>query len=120
MAPWNLALRFGLELTALGGLALGGWHLASGPTRVFSVVAAPLVAAILWGVFNVRDDPSRSGEAPIEVSGLVRLAVELTVLGSGMAGYAIAGFSSVAALVALLIVAHYVASHQRVGWLVTR
>lgn len=120
MAPWNLALRFGLELVALGGLALGGWHLASGPTRVFTVVAAPVVGAVVWGVFNVREDPSRSGEAPMEVSGLVRLGIELTILGGGVAGYAVAGFTAVAAVVALLLVVHYVSSRQRVGWLLAR
>lgn len=120
MAPWNLALRFGLELAALGGLALGAWQIASGPTRVFAIVAAPVVAAVFWGVFNVRDDPSRSGDAPVEVSGLIRLAVELTVLGGGMAGYAVAGYGGFAAVIALLIVAHYVASRRRIGWLVAR
>ena len=120
MAPWNLTLRFALELAALGGLALAGWHLASGPTRFFTVIALPLVAAVLWAVFNVSDDPSRSGEAPVEVSGLVRLAVELTVLGGGIAGFAIAGFSGVAALIALLIIAHYAASRRRLSWLIVR
>ena len=120
MAPWNLTLRFVLEFAALGGLALAGWHLASGPTRFFTVVALPVVAAVFWGVFNVRDDPSRSGKAPVEVSGLVRLAVELTVLGGGIAGFAIAGFGAAAALLALLIIAHYVASRQRLSWLVVR
>lgn len=120
MPPWNLALRFGLELAALGGLALGAWEIASGPTRVFAIVAVPVVAAVGWGVFNVRDDPSRSGAAPVEVSGLIRLAVELTILGAGMAGYAVAGHSGFAALMALLIVAHYIASRRRIAWLVTR
>ncbi len=120
MAPWNLALRFGLELAALGGLALGGWNLASGPTRVFTVVAAPVVGAVAWGVFNVRNDPSRSGAAPVEVSGLMRLAVELTVLGAGVAGFAIAGFGGAGAVLATLIIIHYLASHRRLAWLVDR
>ncbi len=120
MAPWNLALRFGLELAALGGLALAGWHLASGPARVFTVVAVPVVAAVLWGVFNVRDDPSRSGSAPVEVTGLSRLAVELIILGGGMAGFAIAGFTGLAAVIAALTIVHYVASRRRVAWLIDR
>lgn len=33
MAGWNLALRFGLEVVALVGLAVGAWHLTSGGVR---------------------------------------------------------------------------------------
>ena len=78
---WNLALRFALELGALAGIGAGAWALTSGGWRWVAVVIAPLAAATSWGTFNVLDDPSRSGEAPVEVPGWVRLGVELLVFG---------------------------------------
>ncbi len=74
MASWNLALRFLLELGALAGLGFAAWNLASGSTRWAAATLVPVTAAIIWGVFNVLDDPSRSGAAPVEVAGSVRLA----------------------------------------------
>jgi hypothetical protein len=118
MAGWNLTLRFGLELTALAGLAAAAWSLTSGPTRGIAVVTVPVAAAVVWGVFNVLDDPSRSGAAPVEVPGWTRLALELLVLGGGTIAIAVAGRPDVALGLAVLIVVHYVASWSRVAWLV--
>ena len=91
MAGWNLALRFGLELAALLGLGLAAWKFTPGPARWAAVALVPIAAAVIWGVFNVLDDPSRSGAAPVEVTGWVRLAIELAILAAGVAAFAIAG-----------------------------
>lgn len=117
MAGWNLALRFGLELAALAGLGLGAWELTTGPLRFVAVVAVPLVAAIIWAVFNVIGDPSRSGAAPIEVAGRVRLAIELTILGAGAAAFALAGRHDVGIAVTVLVLFHYATSLPRLQWL---
>jgi hypothetical protein len=117
MAGWNLALRFGLELAAITGLAMAAWKLSSGNFRWVAVIAVPIVAVAIWGIFNVLDDPSRSGEAPVEVSGWIRLAIELAILGGGAAGFAIAERPAVAISVAVLIVIQYATSWSRVEWL---
>ena len=114
---WNLALRFGLELTALAGLGLAAWRLTSGNLRWLAVVTVPLVAAMIWGTFNVLDDPSRSGEAPVEVPGAIRLGIELLVLGGGAAALAVAGRSDIAVVFAGLIAAHYLTTTSRIEWL---
>ena len=57
MAAWNLGLRLGLEVTALVAIGALAWGATGGALRWFAVVAAPLVAATLWGLFNVKDDP---------------------------------------------------------------
>ena len=47
-----LAIRFGLELAALA--ALGYWGIETGDGAVTKIVlglGAPLVAAVLWGLF---------------------------------------------------------------------
>ncbi len=118
MAGWNLALRFLLELSALVGLAAAAWEVGSGPGRWIAVVAVPVVAGAIWAVFNVRDDPSRSGAAPIGVNGLVRLALELAVLGGAAAVVAFAFSPGLGLVFALAILGHYLASFDRVEWLV--
>ena len=117
MAGWNLALRFGLELGAVAGLGLAAWKLAPGATRWVAVIAAPIAAAAIWGVFNVIDDPSRSGAAPVEVGGWVRLAIELAILGGGAAAIAFAARRDIGIVFALLVAFHYAASTSRIEWL---
>lgn len=118
MAGWNLALRFGLELAALTGFGLAAWRLTSGPIRWAAVALVPLAAAIIWGVFNVLDDPSRSGAAPVEVSGWTRLAIELVVLGGGVIAVALAGHTNLSVVFAALVAVHYATTASRIEWLV--
>ena len=117
MAGWNLALRFGLEVAALAGLATGAWRLSTGPWRWVAVIAVPLLAAVAWATFNVLDDPSRSGAAPIEVTGRVRLALELAILGAGSAGFLLRGPRAAGLALLALILVHYANSIPRIQWL---
>jgi len=118
MAGWNLALRFLLEIGALVGLALAAWTVASGPGRWAAVTLVPITAAVIWGVFNVLDDPSRSGAAPVEVDGWVRLAIEVAILAAGAGSFALAGRWEIGAVLTVLVAAHYIASLSRIEWLV--
>ncbi len=117
MAGWNLGLRFGLEIAALAGIGAAAWRFADGSWRWVAVVAAPLVAAVVWGVFNVPGDPSRSGAAPVQVPGGVRLALELGVLAAGSAGFLLRGERLIGVGLSVLVVVHYVASVRRLEWL---
>ena len=118
MAGWNLALRFLLELVALAGLAAAAWTLGSGLGRWAAVVAVPVAAIVIWGLFNVRNDPSRSGSAPVEVTGSVRLLIEVVILGGGAAALAFATNPALGIVFALAIGGHYLASVDRVEWLI--
>ncbi len=118
MAGWNLALRFALEVAALIALGIAGWKLGAGGLRWALAVGIPVAAAVAWTTFNLPDDPSRSGEAPIEVNGWTRLAVELVVLGGGAVAIWYAGQPAIALGYAALIVVQYTTSLDRVGWLV--
>jgi hypothetical protein len=118
MAGWNLALRFVLELAALTGLAAAAWRLGSGPGRWIGVVVVPVAVAVIWAVFNVLDDPSRSGAAPVEVNGAVRLALELAILGCGAAAVAFAARPELGIVFGLAVLGHYLLSWDRVEWLV--
>lgn len=117
MPGWNLALRFALEVAALTGLAAAAWQLASGPSRWIAVVTVPATAAVVWGVFNVVDDPSRSGGAPVEVNGVVRLTLELAILAGAAVAAGFATRPTLGVVFVVAIAAHYLASLDRIQWL---
>ena len=93
----NLALRFVLELCALGALGYWGSRAGGGPVSG-SVLAlgTPLVVAVAWGIFVAP-------RARVSLPLAGRLAVELAVFGSATAALYATGHHSLAA--ALLIVA---------------
>ena len=117
MAGWNLTLRFALEMGALIGLGVAAWQSTNGPVQWIAAIAFPLVAAAVWGTFNVLNDPSRSGEAPVEVAGWLRLVIELTILGGGAVAIGIVWGPIAGVGFAVLILAHYAASWSRIQWL---
>ena len=117
MASWNLALRFGLEIGAVAGLATVAWRSTGGPMRWLALVVVPAAAIAAWTLFNVPDDPSRSGTAPIVVPGAIRLAIELTILLAGAAALTVRGPQWIGVGLASLIVVHYAVSIPRVEWL---
>ena len=114
--PVNLAFRFVLEIAALTAIAVGGYAMSSGAWAWILAITLPLVAAVVWGTFNVPGDRSRSGEAPVSVSGGVRLIIEL-----GVFALAVVLVSFVAPFVALLlgiaVAIHYLLSLDRIRWL---
>jgi hypothetical protein len=112
--PVNLAVRFLLELTALGIFAAWGWQQGQGWQRWALAIGLPLAAAAIWGIFRVPNDP---GPATVAVHGLVRLSIEAVFF--GMAVWALNDLKaekwSWAMLVILLV--HYTVSYDRIGWL---
>jgi hypothetical protein len=109
--PLNLALRFVLELVALGGLVMLGWTLGGDGWRLVPAIVVPLAAAAAWGTFRIPNDP---GPAPIAVPGPVRLLLEVIVFAAGVVGYAAAGHGMVALIVGVVMISHYLASYDRV------
>jgi hypothetical protein len=96
----NLALRFLLELCALA--ALGYWGFKTGTSLVTKIglgVGAPLVAAIVWGVFVAP-------RAPVPSPSFLRLMVELVVFGLAAAALYLAGRPNLAWALALAYAAN--------------
>lgn len=116
----NLFLRFVLELAGLVGLGLGGWSLSSGPWRWALAIVVPVAAAAVWGTFTVRDDPSRSGRAPVPINGSWRLVVETVFFAGSVAGFALYGSTVLAFVMASLVAVHYALSRRRLAWLLDR
>lgn len=117
MHPANLALRFFLELAALAGFAVFAWNWTSGVWRYLAAAAIVVGIGVLWATFAVPGDPSRSGHAPVPVSGTVRLILELLVLLGGAFALYLAGYGWIALLLAALIAVHYGLSVERLVWL---
>jgi hypothetical protein len=117
MNPINLALRFFLEVIALGVLGWWGWSQTDSWWRAPLAIAVVLLAAILWGTFAVPNDPSRGGSGLVHTPGIVRLALELLIFGGAAYALRELGRPSLAGIFAFAVVAHYAWSYERVAWL---
>jgi hypothetical protein len=113
----NLALRFFLEVIALGALGWWGWVQTDSWWRTPLAIAVVLLTATLWGTFAVPNDPSRGGAGLVQVPGIARLALELLVFGAGAYALQSLGRPTLAAVFTVLVVAHYLWSYERIAWL---
>ena len=112
--PLNLAFRFFLELAALFAIGYWGWHAGQGWLRWLLMLGVPLVAAALWGIFRVDNDP---GRAPVRVPGVLRLALELVYFGFAVWGLYNAGAFTWSWVLGLAVAVHYLVSYDRILWL---
>lgn len=120
MNPVNLTIRFVLELWVLVAVAVFGWNHLDDPWRYVAVIGGPLVLIFVWGLFNVPDDPSRSGHAPVVVPGIVRLGIEIVYFVVGFLATYLGGMEVIAVIFGVVVVAHYLMSMDRVRWLLSR
>ncbi|PLX21421.1 MAG: hypothetical protein C0599_08055 [Salinivirgaceae bacterium] len=115
--PINLTLRFLLETAALVFVGIWGWTTANNDFKYIQAIFIPIFMAILWGIFAVPGDPSRSGRAPVPIKGYARLILE--ILFFGFASWCIfdTGRNILCVVIASLIVFHYIISYDRIIWL---
>ena len=116
--PVNLGVRFLLELAAVVALGILGASLADGVLSAVLALALPLIGMGIWGTFAVPGDRSRSGEAPIPVSGAVRLLVEGGIFTAAVAALVMVDRPLWAGMLALCVIVHYALSVDRINWLV--
>jgi hypothetical protein len=117
---FNLAVRFLLELSALLAMGWWGWRQRGDSWRILVALAIPMVAATLWGVFAVPNDPSRSGSAPVPIPGVLRLVLELAFFASAAWCLYDLGRGRLAAFLLAIVIIQYAASLDRVRWLVAQ
>jgi hypothetical protein len=115
--PFNLLLRFVLELAALASLGYWGWTQFDGALRFLLAIGLPLLAATIWGTFRVPGDASASGRAPVPVRGTLRLLIELGLFGSATWALFDAGATGSAYIFGGLVFLHYIVSYDRIAWL---
>jgi len=139
--PLNLALRFLLELIALGAMAYWGWTQHNGVWRWIAALGLPLIAAVLWISFRVPGDmermvqsfqgsngvlgeafraPAQPRDGRVAVPGVVRLAIEALFFGGAVWLLALAGQLRPALIFGIIVVLHYAASYDRIRWLLSR
>lgn len=116
----NLVLRFTLEVSALVVMGMWGWSLSDSLLRFVLALGVPSTAAVIWGTCNVANDPSRSGNAPVVVPGIVRLTIELGFFAITAGMLYQLGYSTLATLFAAVVLVHYLASYERILWLLQR
>jgi hypothetical protein len=115
--PVNLALRFILEITALVVFAIWGWNKGSGWLGAVLAIGLPVFFATLWGVFAVKDDPSRSGKTVVPTKGFARLLLEILFFGLAALAFFDLGFHIAGVSTSILVLLHYVFSYDRIVWL---
>ena len=117
--PLNLAIRFLLEIAALTAIGMWGWQYGSGTwLRFILVISLPIIAAAIWGIFNVPNDPSRSGAAPIVVPGIIRIAIELAIFSLATWALYELAYPQLSWLLGGLVSLHYLVSYDRILWLI--
>lgn len=114
--PFNLVLRFVLELAAWAAMGYWGWTQHTGPWRFVWAIGLPLVAMALWGVFRV---PGDGGPPVVDVPGWARLLLEVVEFGGAVWLLSEAGRRRWAIILAVLLVFHYAVSFDRVRWLLS-
>ncbi len=115
--PINLLVRFLLELSAWAAVGLWGWQRGDGITRYIFTILMVLLFTILWGIFRVPNDP---GRAPVPVPGLVRLMLEAAEFSFAVWALFNIGWSTLAWVLATVLIIHYVVSYDRIIWLVNK
>lgn len=112
--PIVLAIRFLLEIALLVAIAIWGWEKHAGAWRYILVIALPVVAAVIWGVFRVPNDPK---EAPVAVPGPVRLLIECCLFAGAVWALYQSGYAGYGRLLAIVTIVHYAISYDRITWL---
>ncbi|MFD0698863.1 YrdB family protein [Paenibacillus sp. GCM10027628] len=92
----NLGLRFVLELCMLAALGYWGFHVGKGMIVKSALgIGAPLIAAVLWGMFVAP-------KASIAIAEPYRLLIELVIFASATAALYVSGRQSLAVTFALV------------------
>lgn len=112
----NYLLRFLLELVIIGTYSYWGYVQHNG--SVLYALALPIIAMVVWGVFAVPKDPSRSGNAPIPTKGMIRLFIEFLLFVLAACALLDLGYHSLGYVFMAVSILHYAIDHQRVRWLI--
>ena len=108
--PINLGARFFLEIAMLLSLGLWGFHSFSGFMQYIGAIVFPVVAAILWGIFRIPNDPK---PAPVAIPGLVRLLLELSLFGLAIYALFSLDHKKLSYAMAMVVGLHYLVSYDR-------
>ena len=114
----NLFIRFLLEIIALVAFGMWAWTVIDGALRLLSTSTVPILISIICGTFAVSNDPSRSGKAPIAVSGIIRLIIELVIFISSLWILFYLNYTTFSYIYGTALVLHHIFSYDRILWLI--
>ena len=117
MKEVNNAVRFLLELAALVTFAIWGYRQSDNGLRILLAIALPVGFALLWGVFAVKDDPSRSGKTVVQTPGIIRLIMEWVLFLVAVWMLYDLGMEMLAGFLLGALIIHYYFSGKRIRWL---
>ncbi len=73
--------------------------------------------AVLWGVFALPNDPSRSGNTAIDTPGIIRLVLELAFFAFATWAFYNMDYKITARVFGTIVFIHYLVSYDSVQWL---
>jgi hypothetical protein len=85
-------------------------HQSAGWLQYMEALGIPVIAAVLWGVFRIPNDPN---PAPVQVPGIVRLILELGLFGFAIWALLDLGHINLSMTMGLLVILHYLLSYDR-------
>lgn len=118
--PINLILRFLLEISALASVGVWGWKLSDGWVRFVLAIGIPIILSIIWGIFAVPNDPSRSGSAPVITPGVIRLGIELGFFAFATWSLYDMELEKLSMAYGIIVALHYIVSYDRIIWLLSQ
>ena len=116
--PINLAVRFLLEIAALLTMGIWGWQQTDNWLRFGLAAGIPALAASIWGLFAVPDDPSRSGSAPVPIPGIIRLPLEFAFFILSIWMLYNLQYVQLSWILGVTTSIHYAISYDRILWLI--
>lgn len=118
--PINLIIRFLLEITTLVSAGMWAWNISHGWAGLILTFALPVFIAVIWGIFAVPNDPSRSGKAPIVTPGIIRLLIELSIFAFASWAFFDIELTIIGLVFGIVVIVHYIVSYDRIKWLLTK
>lgn len=120
--PWTFLFAvFALEVFGLIGFGRWGWWLGSdGVTETLGAAAMIGVAATVWGVFRVRNDPPGKVNPPVRVPGWLRFVLELSFYGLAATGLWLSGWRAASETLITAVAIIYLVMWDRQRWLLSQ
>lgn len=108
-----LLLAFSLELAGVAAMFYWGWTQHEGILRWLLAIGVPVIAASVWGIFRVPNDP---GPAIVAIPGILRLGIEFTFYAAAVGLLLAAGAQQAALVLGGLVVLQYALSYDHILW----
>lgn len=118
--PFNLIIRFFLEISALIAAGIWGYQQSENWFRYLWALMIPVLMMTIWVIFNVPGDPSRSGAAPIVIPGFMRLLLEFAFFAFAIWALQKTGNPRLSLSMGIIVFLHYLLSYDRVAWLLSQ